>query len=205
MADIKVDAHEIGPRWIELKSQTKKKSFGDITQADFIRDGTDFLRAYAANELEFSDLIVDELRLALELDAPMSIGAGWQLPVLWMADLGLLVNDEKKKRAGATSQAGLSRFLEKKYLLHICLEGARLVRLDNLRPIAQLLDGGTLHTKLKLTNKGNIASIQVAANRTPAHNTTDFTYHVGYLNALGRHKLHNAAFDGSEGLQIFRP
>lgn len=205
LGDVKVDTRDIGTRWIELKSQTKKKFFGDITQADFVRDGTDFLRAYATIEPEFSDLIVDELRLALELDAPMTTAATWQLPVLWMADLGLLVNGKKKKRAGATSPAALNTFLQKKYLLHICMEGARLVRLDNLRPITELLSGGTLHTKLKLTNKGNVASIQVAANRVPAHNTTDFTYHVGYLNAPGRHKLHNAAFNGSIDLMIFRP
>ena len=205
LGDVRADLLGGGSNWIEVKAQTMKPRFADITQADFIREGTDFLRSYTRSEPRFDSVIDSELREQLELDSPMTHGASWKPEDLWLADLALLVNDMKKKRARATNVAGLHTFLGQKYFLQFCKEGARIIRLDQLAPVLDILGGKSMHTNLKLTNSGNVASVQISAGSEPGHGSTDFTYHVGYKNAPGRHKLHDHAISRSKDLVIFRP
>ena len=203
LGDIRVDTAVGAPFWIEVKAQTMKERFADITQADFIREGTDFLRSYAREEPRFDSAVTGDLREQLGMDVAMLHGARWSLQDLWIADLALLVDDRKKGRAGATDGTGLHDFLRRKYFLQFCKEGARIVRLDDLGPVRDMLAGSTMFTNLKMTNSGNVASIQISAGEQPAHGSTDFTYHVGYRNAPGRHKLHEHAIARSTDLATF--
>jgi len=202
LGDVRVNLAGGEKVWIEIKAQTKKRRFGDITQADFIREGTDFLRQYANREPDFDCLVTGELRYELEIDIGLSEYSDWTLEDLWLADLLLLVNDKKKRSAGATTSSGLRKFVAKKFFLQFCEEGARLIRFDKLGPIADVLAGEPIYAKLKLSNK-SVASIQVSAGSPPSHASTDFTYHVGYNGAPGRHKLHNCAVSRSKDLILF--
>lgn len=205
LGDVRVDLTDGSKCWIEVKAQTMKPKFADITQADFVREGTDFLRSYAQHDNAFGSIIPASLREELNLDAAMLHGTSWGLADLWLADLALLVDDKKKQRAGATTISGLKLFLQKKYFLQFCMEGARIVRLDQLAPISDIINGKAMHTKLKLSNSGNVASVQVRAGAAPSWGATDFTYHVGYKNAPGRHKLHDHAISRSNSLVVFTP
>ncbi len=202
LGDVCVTLNDSSKIWIELKSQTKKLRFGDITQADYVREGTDFARKYAVENPNFDRLIVGDLRVELKLTAGASSLRNWKLSDLWVADLALLVDSQKRKRAGVISAPDLSEFLKRKYLLHICAEGARLVRLDELEPIRSVLAGSQLLVNLKTTN-ASVAALQVSVDGEPINGRTVFTYHFGYPNAPGRHKLHDLALASSSGLVVF--
>ena len=200
LGDIKVSLADGQVRWIEVKAQTKKKNFADITQADFIRDSTDFLHALYLSNKKFAKAVPRSLARQLEFDRPIRGMLKWTLEDQWIADLALLVNDSKKTAAGVETPADLRVFIQNKYFLQICMAGARLVRMDKLAPIDAMLRGAKINTHVKLTNRANVVSVQLAAGREPATGTTEFTYHLGYVGALGRHKLHNAAIADSKDI-----
>ena len=204
LGDVKVTLRTGETRWIEVKAQTNKAKFGQIVEADYVRDGTDFLRRFNSESEEFKIRMDQELNVALELDKSMESLSAWSIQALWMADLALLDTEKKKQAAKVSQPVELASFLERKYLLHLCMEGVRYVRLDNLGPIRAIADGAQIHTNIK-TNSGSAAAVQVSAGREPGHSTTDFTYHVGFKNsnAAGRHKLHDAAWKSSIGVKAF--
>lgn len=201
LGDVRVVLSTGEIRWIEVKAQTKKSRFADITQADYVRDDTDFLRRFDKVNHEFNMRINPELRIALQLDRPITELDAWSLESLWIADLALIDTDQKKRNAKVTSQDELTSFLQRKYLLQLCMEGIRYVRLDQLGPVDALLKGSEMMTVVR-ENRGSTAVIQISAGHSPGRSTTDFTYHVGYKNsdALGRHKLHSYALTRSPGL-----
>lgn len=203
LGDVKVSLTNGGTIWIEVKGQTKKNWFADITQADYVRDGTDFLRAYAKSDASFNSRIKPVLRNQLDLDKPLTFTKKWPLADLWFADLALLETEAKKSRAGVTTPNDLAKFMDAKYLLHISGEGARYLRISELRPVLAYRAGGKLATELA-TNPASTALVRVAVGGTPGRNSTDFTYHVGYKNsnAPGRHKLHNYAISQSRMLTV---
>ena len=203
LGDIPIDISDGSKLWIEVKGQTKKARFRDITQADYVREGTDFLRKYARLNPNFNNLIVGNLRLELSLDDGVASLKSWDLESLWVADLALLVDEEKRRRAGVHLSADLPKFLKKKYLFHLCMEGARLVRLDKLNSVKKVMSGEKFYTVLKTSNK-SVASVQIAVGEPPATGRTAFTYHVGYDNAPGRHKLHDFALTSSADVKIFK-
>lgn len=202
LGDVCVTLKDNSKIWIELKSQTKKLRFRDITQADYVREGTDFGRKYAQENEKFNKLIVGNLRVELKIDSGPTALDNWKLSDLWVADLALLVDSERRKRAGVNYSSDLSKFLERKYLLHICAEGARLVRLDQLEPVRSILAGSQLLVNLKTTN-ASVAAVQVSVDDALISGRTVFTYHFGYRNAPGRHKLHDFALAVSSGLVAF--
>jgi hypothetical protein len=202
LGDVKVELRDGTYVWIEVKSQTKKEKFRDLTQADYVREGTDFIRQYARLDSSFDRMLFGDLRLELGLDHVPKFYTSWSLSDLWIADLALLVDESKKRRAKVKTPSELNSFLERKFLLHICMEGARLVRLDRLDPIVRLRNGEIIHHNLKTSN-ANVASIQVAVGEPPSQGRTAFTYHLGYLNAPGRHKLHDFSFSSSVGAKVF--
>lgn len=206
LGDVKVTLKTGELRWIEVKAQTKKREFAEIVQADYVRDGTDFLRRFDTVSDEFKLKIHKDLRIALELDRPISSLNSWSLEGIWVADLALLDTETKKQAAQVILESDLRSFLERKYLLHICMSGLRYVRLDNLGPIRAVAEGARIQTNVK-TNAGSTAAVQVSAGRTPSHSTTDFTYHVGYKNsnAAGRHKLHEVSWKNSADVKVFAP
>ena len=203
LGDISIDISDGSKLWIEVKGQTKKERFRDITQADYVREGTDFLRKYARLNPNFNNLIVGNLRLELSLDDGVASLKSWDLESLWVADLALLVDEEKRRRAGVHLSADLPKFLKKKYLFHLCMEGARLVRLDKLNSVKKVMSGEKFYTVLKTSNR-SVASVQIAVGEPPATGRTAFTYHVGYDNAPGRHKLHDFALTSSADVKIFK-
>jgi hypothetical protein len=182
LGDIKVLLTDGQERWIEVKAQTKKQNFSDITQADYIRDSTDFLQALYGENREFAKSVPRNLARQLEFDRPKSSVLNWSLEDQWIADLALLVRV----------------FIQKKYFRQICMAGARLVRMDRLAPVDAMLSGAKLKAHVKLTNRANRVSVQLAAGKEPVTGTTEFTYHLGYVGALGRHKLHNVSISGSK-------
>jgi len=198
LGDIKVLLTDGQERWIEVKAQTKKQNFSDITQADYIRDSTDFLQALYGENREFAKSVPRNLARQLEFDRPKASVLNWSLEDQWIADLALLVNSSKKAAAGVASPATLRVFIQKKYFLQICMAGARLVRMDRLAPVDAMLSGAKLKAHVKLTNRANRVSVQLAAGKEPVTGTTEFTYHLGYVGALGRHKLHNVSISGSK-------
>lgn len=204
LGDVKVTLRTGEFRWIEVKAQTKKTDFAEIVQADYVRDGTDFLRRYDSTSNEFSLRMDPDLRLALELDKPIHSLKSWSLEDLWIADLALLDTEKKKTAANLKTGSDLPSFLERKYLVHLCTSGLRYVRLDNLGPIKAIGEGKKIETVIK-TNRASTAAIQISAGRRPGHASTDFTYHVGFKNsnAAGRHKLHNIAWQHSSDVKVF--
>lgn len=204
LGDVKVTLRSGEARWIEVKAQTKKEKFGQIVEADYVRDGTDFLRRFDSVSEEFNTRMNPELRLALELDRPMASLHSWTLEELWTADLALLDTETKKKQAKVSEASDLHTFLERKYILHLCMNGVRYVRLDNLGPIKEMAGGATIRWNIK-SNSGSTAAVQVSAGREPSHSTTDFTYHVGFKNsnAAGRHKMHDVAWRTSVNVKQF--
>lgn len=192
--------------WIEVKGQTKKKEFAAITQADYVRDGTDFLRRYANVNPTFDRLISGQLRRDLALDDALTFTADWDLADLWMADLALLESESKKMRANVRTPADLTRFMNEKYLVHLSMEGVRYLKISELRPVIALHSGDEIKIELDTASSSKVAAIRVAAGITPRHSTTDFTYHIGYKTsqAAGRHKLHNIALSMSPHLVVIR-
>lgn len=192
--------------WIEVKGQTKKKEFAAITQADYVRDGTDFLRRYAKVNPHFDRLVSGQLRRDLALDDALTFTAEWELADLWMADLALLESEPKKRRANVRTPADLARFMNEKYLVHLSMEGVRYLKISELRPVIALQSGAKCKIELDTSSASKVAAIRVAAGIPPGHSTTDFTYHIGYKDsqAAGRHKLHNIAVSTSPHLVVIK-
>lgn len=205
LGDVRVVLSTGEVRWIEVKAQTKKSRFADITQADYVRDDTDFLRRFDKVNHEFKMKIGSDLRIALQLNRAITEIDSWSLESLWIADLALIDSIQKKKDARVANQGEIASFLQRKYLLQVCMEGARYVRLDQLGPVDALLRGSNMEIVVR-ENQGSTAVIQISAGHSPGRATTDFTYHIGFKNsdALGRHKLHNYALIRSPGLVVVK-
>lgn len=206
LGDVRVVLSTGEIRWIEVKAQTKKARFADITQADYVRDDTDFLRRFDKVNHEFKMKIDPNLRIALKLDRAMTELDAWSLESLWIADLALISSVQKKKDARISNQHEIVSFLQRKYLLQLCMEGVRYVRLDQLGPVDAVLKGSDMEIVVR-ENQCSTAVIQISAGNSPGRATTDFTYHVGYKNSIapGRHKLHNYAITRSPGLIVVKP
>lgn len=68
---------------------------------------------------------------------------------MWLADLGLLHDSLKRAEAGVLSPRELVSFFQRKYLFHYAKAGLRVVRLDELLPIAQMLEGEVVVRELQ--------------------------------------------------------
>jgi hypothetical protein len=204
LGDVRVSLHDGTRVWIEVKGQTKKQYFADITQADYIRDGTDFLRKYVLATPRLDQLIDGNLRKELAIDQKLTFTANWQLEDLWMADLALLETEDKKLRAGVQTASDLAAFMNDKYLVHLSMEGVRYLKISELRPVIAHRAGQKTRIELDTTSVAKVAAIRLAVGNAPGRNSTDFTYHIGYKDsqAAGRHKLHNYALAMSPKLQV---
>jgi len=206
LGDVRISLVDGSKVWIEVKGQTKKEKFADFTQADYVRDGTDFLRAYVKSTPTLDRQIAGNLRLELGLDIPLTFTSTWGLGDLWMADLALLETEAKKSRAGVRTPRQLAKFLKEKYLVHLSMEGVRFLRIVELRPVMAYYSGEPVQIVLDTSSKAKVAAIRVSAGIKPTVNTTDFTYHIGYkkVHAPGRHKLHNIALSKSPHLKVIK-
>lgn len=177
--------------WFEVKAQTKKASFSDITQADYVRDGTDFLRRYLLSNSAALQHITAKTASELGLGLGVDMDDRWSMNDLHAADLCLLTSRESRLRVGVKKPSDLAEFASRKYLLHLTKEGARLIKLSHLAPIRDILDDRFPSMRLKTSNRNEL-SIQAECS-----GGVDFTYHIGYANAPGRHKLHARALSRS--------
>jgi hypothetical protein len=176
--------------WFEVKAQTKKAKFADLTQADWVRDATDALRWLAGSDQEIRRRLKSEV---VKLLTPADSGyfRGWSFSELWLADVALVTSRPDREAVGITKPELLGHFMSHKYFFHLTQEGARATLLSELPPVRDALAGSVVTYALK-TNRASLVSIpvQVGGQGGGAH----FSYHVyppavpGVL--MGRHKLH---------------
>ena len=176
--------------WFEVKAQTKKDQFVDLTQADWIRDDTDMISWLVNQNSALARRLPAWVRTALEVSDPDAYFAGWSRDSLWLADMALITNRNSRERAGIISEADLAEFLTRKYVLHLTREGVRIIRLDAIAPMAASLAGTTADIRYNYNNR-NAASIAISCPGPASHGRVNFTYHIGYEpDVLGRHKMH---------------
>ena len=200
LGDVKFIDHEGIPRWIEVKAQTTKNSFRDITQADWVRDATDFLGVLVELDPEGLSTMLPQWVIDA-LDLPSDAGV-LGLDELWVADQALLVNRAARARARALDPAGLWAFLEAKHILHLTRAGVRLIRLSDVPSLQAAMDGRGVHVVLNYGNQTSV-SIPTACPGPWRRGLTHFTYHVGYdTGVLGRHKMHALSLERSPSIEI---
>ena len=204
LGDVRLTLSDESLVWIEVKAQTTKQ-FSDLVQADWVRDETDTLRWLVKYDEQFHELTSDAVIEQLGILQPAAEYFGsWGFADLWLADLGLLHSRSRRITAEVHEPHDLPNFLARKFLLHVSNEGARLVRLDQLHcvqdviagaePFRVLAPGSSSDTKLWLSTEG-----------PPQRGSIDFIYYTGYRSGvLGRHKLHHHAVDRSSAVHEVR-
>lgn len=176
--------------WFEVKAQTKKDRFADLTQADWVRDETDLLRWLFHDDPTFAARLTDWVADLLAVADPRSYFEGWDRDSLWLADIALVPSRATRLRAGIDSPAALRHFLDRKFVMHLTREGVRIVRLSLLGPAAGLLAGRSVAMSINYANQ-TAASIAFASPGPADRGRVQFTYHLGYTSGVvGRHKMH---------------
>lgn len=176
--------------WFEVKAQTKKERFVDLTQADWVRDETDFVRWLMTENPSIIDALPVEMQLALRVGEAAAYFQDWDRDSLWLADMALLADRDVRERAGVYSPADLPDFLSRKYVLHLTQQGIRIIRLDAIAPITAALAGATADVQLNYGNQTAV-SAAIACPGPASRGSVHFTYHIGYSSGvLGRHKMH---------------
>jgi hypothetical protein len=203
LGDIELTDAQGQRTWIEVKAQTKKARFAEIVQADWVRDDTDALRWLFHHDSAFAQRIPTWAAALLHSRTSARYFHGWNFDDLWIADLGLIFNRRLRLAAGVQTPADLTSFLDRKYVLHVCGQGARLVKLSDLVPISAWRAGASVVRSYR-SNKETAIAVLTSSGSPPGRGTTHFTYHVAYRKGgvLGRHKLHEAAFHGVPALVV---
>lgn len=175
--------------WFELKTQTQKPAFNDMTQADWVRDATT-ATAWLCNHERGAAGAVSAAALR-ELRSP-AVPTGWTFEDAWLGDLLLLTDEAKRRAAGVVDRAGLAGFAERKYLVHTTQAGARVIRMTDLSPVAAILGGSAAHRDVH-HGVGAAVGVWITAGRYPTRSDIHFSYNMDYGGSvLGRHKLHGA-------------
>lgn len=179
-------------RWFELKSQLTKR-YSEITQADYIRDETDFLARLSAEDSAYAAHIGGQFAAWLQQPVHLSYFRGWtRLEDLFLADMAGLRTRGKRLSLGVTNRAGLNRYVDAKYLLQVTQDGARVCELRELAPVKFIRAGGKLHWQLRDNSKGRGLWILDPATGKPW-----FSYNLYRPSRpFGRHKLHAHALAG---------
>jgi len=186
--------------WIEVKAQTTK-GFADLLQADWVRDQTDALRWLSLNEPTVRRLLSPWALDELSTYSPELQFGGLEFSGLWLADIALLPDRQRRSVARVTTVDDLLAFMGTKYLLHVSSEGARMVRLDQFPMVDAVLSGQRVQIDVQSGSSCD-ARVWVSARGAPRRGKIDFIYYVGYqgLGVIGRHKLHPGAVSRSRGL-----
>lgn len=183
--------------WFEVKAQTKKERFVDLTQADWVRDETDFVRWLMTENPSIMDALPVEMQLALRVGEAADYFQDWDRDSLWLADMALLADRDVRERAGVYSPADLPDFLSRKYVLHLTQQGIRIIRLDAIAPITAALAGAAADMQLNYSNQ-TVVSVVFACPGSASRGNVHFTYHIGYPSGvLGRHKMHALSLSGA--------
>lgn len=191
LGDVKAVLADGQPVWFEVKAQTKKDRFGDLTQADWVRDDTDFLRWLFHHDVGFANAMPRSVAAFLRVPRPETYFQGWDRDLLWLADMGLVSSRADRERTGVRTTADLIDFLDQKFVVHLTREGIRIVRLSLLTPVAAVLAGTPAAVSLNYANQ-TAASIALACPGPTGHGRVHFTYHLyDYpTGVIGRHKMH---------------
>jgi hypothetical protein len=190
LGDVRASLGDSSFTWFEVKAQTKKDRFADLTQADWVRDETDLLRWLFHNEQRFAERLPRRVADLLSVADPWTYFRGWDRDSLWLADMALVSSRSVRLRAGIDSMAALHEFLNRKFVVHLTREGIRIVRLSLVGPVAGVLAGKPVAMQFNYANRA-AASIAFASPGPVARGTVQFTYHLGYPSGvIGRHKMH---------------
>lgn len=194
LGDVQLTLKDGSLVFIEVKAQTTK-NFGDLIQADWIKNVTDALRWLYVADDQFRGLQPPWLAQLLEEVSPDRYFGPWSFAELWAADVALLTDRNRRSIAGVESPKQLWDFLSRKYLLQVSAEGARMVRLDRIPLIRKIIRGGQIHWDVKRLRKST--SVRVSSGPDPGSDF-DFIYYVGYgPEVVGRHKLNRYALEGA--------
>lgn len=189
--------------WIEVKAQTTKR-FDELIQTDWVRDATDALRLLRFSEPNFRALLSSWMLDELDVARPDRHFGTMSFSDLWASDVGLVSNRSRRLAAGIHDAATLRQFLERKFILQLTTEGARMARLDRLRAVEHVLDGGQVYIAVK-PGSACEAIVWVGA-QPPSRGAIDFIYYVGYgrQGVVGRHKVHERALRTARDLVVIR-
>lgn len=191
--------------WFEVKAQTKKDRFAELTQADWVRDETDLLRWLFHNDRQFAAHLPSWVADLIALEDPQTYFRGWDRDWLWVADMALVSSRAARQRAGLDSKSALSEFLERKFIVHLTREGVRIVRLSQIGPVEGVLTGQAVAMQTNYSNQ-SAASVAFASPGPVAHGRVQFTYHLGYPSGvIGRHKMHAVSLDSRPHAIEVRP
>lgn len=200
LGDVRVSLSDGRFVWFEVKAQTKKNRFADLTQADWVRDETDFLRWLLHHDPRFAAHLPVAIAETLTVEDPDDYFSGWDPRSLWLADLALVSSRRARTAAGIDSRDALRDFLDCKFVLHLTREGVRVVRLSCLAPVEAVLAGELVDQTMKSSNQTAVA-VALASPGPAAHGTAQFTYHVGYPSGVvGRHKLHAVSMERASAM-----
>ncbi len=191
LGDVKASLRGGQTLWFEVKAQTKKDRFGDLTQTDWVRDVTDLLRWQFHHDSHFARRMPASVADVLWVPDPNTYFRGWSRDLLWVADMALLPCRDARQRVGAHTASGLRAFLERKFIVHLTREGIRIVRLSLLTPVAGVVDGAPVAMSINYENE-TAASIPFACPGPLARGGVHFTYHLYDYpgGVIGRHKMH---------------
>lgn len=200
---LEVDGGEIFH--VEVKAQTTG-SFNGLGSADWVRDETDFLRYLCYNDAAFKAKLPRWMQLKLTVDDPATYFGAWTCGDLWVADIALLPDRERRERAGVFDRTGLGSFMSNKALIHFTKTGSQVCRLVDVAGVRDVLSGRPLQYKLTTPPK---ASVGVHVGGGGGRDSFNFAYYVAYRSTYrgghtgGRHKLPSRALPS--GLTIRFP
>lgn len=190
LGDVRAALRDGSAAWFEVKAQTKKDRFADLTQADWVRDETDLLRWMYYDDRDLARSLPAWVAELLEVPRPRTYFRGWDRDTLWLADMALVTSQHARLRAGIDSVDALVDFLDHKFVVHLTREGLRIVRMSLLGPVGGVLSGVPVAVVKNYANQSAI-SLGFAAPGPADRGAVQFTYHLGYPSGVvGRHKMH---------------
>lgn len=190
LGDVRASLRSGAFTWFEVKAQTKKDRFAELTQTDWVRNETDLLRWLFHNDRAFAARLPSWVARLLKVADPHSYFQGWERESLWLADIALVQSRTARLRARIDSPATLRPFLDRKFVMHLTREGVRIVRLSLLGPAAGVLAGQPAAMRFNYANQ-TAATIALASPGPADRGKAQFTYHLGYPSGVvGRHKMH---------------
>lgn len=193
-ADVRLTYEDGHVEWIQVKAQLVKRTFSEITQADWEQDVTTSIAVLAQVDPTFAAYLTTPLRRKLDR---LTVPSGWGLGDLVAADIAGLPTYERATRAGVRAVPDLHRFLPNSYLLHLTFEGSRLLRLSDFKAVRAYLNGHPLAHSVE-PGRRSLAMVKAAWGQLPGRGSTQVTYYVydrlydaGVV--FGRHKMNFAA------------
>jgi hypothetical protein len=203
LGDIRLDLQDGGRIDVEVKAQTTRE-YGSLASADWVRDETDFLRLLMISDRQFESRIPAWMKTRLRVDDEGEYFDGWTIEDLWLADVALLPDRERRRAAGINSPHDLHEYLRRKILVHVTRIGVQACRLADLTMVRHLMQGGTFEYRI-FSPRASSAGIYVGKH--PVKGKFEFAYYVAYRTTYrgehvkGRHKLHARALPGvDEGM-----